>query len=49
MKFEFFECSQHWNLEKIWFTPKNDENLKILAVSRKKVFVPEIKIKIFDI
>ena len=25
------------------------KNLKILTVSRKKVFVPEIKLKIFDI
>ena len=29
--------------------PKMVKNLKILALSRKKVFVPEIKLKIFDI
>ena len=29
--------------------PKMVKNLKILAVSRDKVFVPEIKLKIFDV
>ena len=29
--------------------PKMSKNLKILAVSRKKVFVPEIKLKMFEI
>ena len=29
--------------------PQNSENLKILAVSHKKVFIPEMKPKIFDV
>ena len=31
------------------YLPKMAKNLKILAVSRKKGFVPEMKLKIFDI
>ena len=31
------------------YPQKMGKNLKILAVSRKKVFVPEMKLKIFDI
>ena len=37
------------NVQDCGLRPKMVKNLKIFAVSRKKLFVPEIKLKIFDI
>ena len=49
MKTNFLNVDNIEIWKRSYLTPKMVKNLKILVVSRKKVFVPEMKLKIFDV